>query len=113
MTTEYDIQVENYRFTHHSTIRMTEAMWSRLQQVVADRRDPKFTTTDAVREAIRLFLDNQEDLIGSRKHFGKSLQRSLTLHEQTLLFTLHAILLMLARMFVYLVKSRDGRDVDP
>ncbi|MBZ0309461.1 MAG: hypothetical protein K8I82_25585, partial [Anaerolineae bacterium] len=60
-----------------------------------------------------LYLDNEEDLIGSRKHFSKSLQRSLSLHEQTMLFTLHALLLLVARLFVYLIKSRDGRDLDP
>jgi hypothetical protein len=81
--------------------------------VVTNRRDPKFKTSDAVREAIRFYLDNQEDLIGSRKHFGRSLQRSLSQHEQTILFTLHALLLLVARLFVYLIKSRDGRDLDP
>ena len=66
-----------------------------------------------MREAIRFYLDSQEDLIGSRKHFGKSLQRSLSLHEQTMLFTLHAILLLIARLFVYLIKTKDGRDIEP
>ena len=104
---------EDYRYAHRSSISMTQPMWDRLCQVVTERRDPKFTTSDAVREAIRLYIDQQADLIGSRKHFSKSLQRNLTLHEQTILFTLHAILLLIARMFVYIIKQRDGRDLDP
>lgn len=103
----------DYHLNHRSSISMTQAMWEKLCQVVTNRRDPKFKTSDAVREAIRLYLDNEEDLIGSRKHFSKSLQRSLSLHEQTMLFTLHALLLLVARLFVYIIKSRDGRDVDP
>ncbi|KAB2893815.1 MAG: hypothetical protein F9K28_07650 [Bacteroidetes bacterium] len=104
---------EGFRYAHRSSISMTQATWEKLCQVVTNRRDPKFKTSDAVREAIRLYLDNEEDLIGSRKHFSKSLQRSLSLHEQTMLFTLHALLLLVARLFVYIIKSRDGRDLDP
>lgn len=113
MFEEYQPTHEDYRYTHRSSISMTQAMWEKLCQVVTNRRDPKFNTSDAVREAIRLYLDNEEDLIGSRKHFSKSLQRSLSLHEQTMLFTLHALLLLVARLFVYIIKSRDGRDLDP
>lgn len=111
-----DFQVpheDDFRYAHRSSISMTQAMWDRLCQVVTNRRDPKFKTSDAVREAIRYYLDAQEDLIGSRKHFTKSLQNSLSLHEQTIVFTLHALLLLVARLFVYIIKSRDGRDVDP
>ncbi|GIK64424.1 MAG: hypothetical protein BroJett018_22180 [Chloroflexota bacterium] len=111
-----DYQLNNdldFRYTHRSSISMTQAMWEKLCQVVTNRRDPKFKTSDAVREAIRLYLDSEEDLIGSRKHFSKSLQRSLSLHEQTMLFSIHALLLLVARLFVYIIKSRDGRDVDP
>lgn len=113
MTAESQLEYNDYHLTHRSSISMTQAMWEKLCQVVTNRRDPKFKTSDAVREAIRLYLDNEEDLIGSRKHFSKSLQRSLSLHEQTMLFTLHALLLLVARLFVYIIKSRDGRDLDP
>jgi hypothetical protein len=113
MSTDIQSEQDDFRYGHRSSISMTQAMWARLEQVVENRRDPKFKTSDAVREAIRLYLDGQEDLIGSRKHFSKSLQHSLNLHEQTLLFTLHALLLLVARLFVYLIKNRDGRDLDP
>ena len=108
--TSYD---DDYRYSHRSSISMTRAMWERLSQVVTNRRDPRFKTSDAIREAIRFYLDSQEDLIGSHKHFGKSLQRTITLHEQTMIFTLHALLLLVARLFVYLIKSKDGHDIEP
>ena len=106
-------QPDDYRYHHRSSISMTTAMWQRLQQVVAARRDPKFKTSDAVREAIRFYLDHQADLIGSRKHFGRSLQRSLTAHEQSMLFSLHALMLLVARLFAYLIKVRDGKEIEP
>jgi len=113
MSTDPQNQYDDYRLNHHSSISMTQAMWVKLEQVVENRRDPKFNQSDAVREAIRFYLDNQEDLIGSRKHFGRSLQRSLSQHEQTILFTLHALLLLVARLFIYIIKSKDGREIDP
>lgn len=113
MQDSYRPPTEDFRYTHRSSISMTQAMWTRLEQVVANRRDPKFSTSDAVREAIRLYLDHQADLIGSRQHFSKSLQQSLHGHERTMLFTLHALLLLVGRLFVYLIKIRDGRDLDP
>ncbi len=113
MQDSYRPPTEDFRYTHCSSISMTQAMWTRLEQVVANRRDPKFSTSDAVREAIRLYLDHQADLIGSRQHFSKSLQQSLHGHERTMLFTLHALLLLVGRLFVYLIKIRDGRDLDP
>ncbi len=113
MPDDFNLKYDDYRYTQRMSISMTRAMHDRLKQVVTNRRDPKFTISDAVREALRHYLDGQEDLIGSRKHFGKSLQRSLSQHEQTMLFTLHALLLLVARLFAYLIKSRDGRDIDP
>jgi len=30
-----------------------------------------------------------------------------------MIFTLHVVLLLVARLFAYVIKSKDGRDVDP
>jgi len=113
MSNDPQTQYDDYRYTHRTSISMTEAMRERLKQVVTNRRDPKFTSSDAMREAIRFYLDTQEDLIGSRKHFSKSLHRSISQHEHTMIFTLHVVLLLVARLFAYVIKSKDGRDVDP
>ncbi|KAB2902483.1 MAG: hypothetical protein F9K27_16700 [Anaerolineae bacterium] len=113
MSADPQNQYDDYRYNYRSSISITQAMHERLTQVVVNRHDPKFNQSDAVREAIRFYLDNQEDLIGSRKHFGRSLQRSLSQHEQTILFTLHALLLLVARLFIYIIKSKDGREIDP
>ena len=112
MSTETQTEYDDYHLSHRSSISMTEAMWSRLEQVVTNRREPKFKTSDAIREAIRLYLDQQDDLIGSRKHFSKSLHRSISLHEQSVLFTLHALMLLVARLFAYLIKSKEGQNID-
>ena len=103
----------DYRYTYRTSLSMTDGMHERLREVVAARRDPKFKTADAIREALRYYLDHQEDLIGSRQHFSKSLKLSLNHHEQTILFMLHVLILLVARLFVYLVKTNDGRNIDP
>ncbi len=51
---------------------ITQAMFHRLEHIAELRGIPK---SELVREAIRLFLDAQEDLAGSRKHFTKAFQR--------------------------------------
>ena len=57
-TEETQSEYDDYRLTHRSSISMTQAMWAKLEQVVQNRRDPKFKTSDAIREAIRFYLDN-------------------------------------------------------
>lgn len=74
------------------TVQVTEAMEDRLEQVARGRDEAK---AEVVRAALRAFLDEQEDVIGSRKHFTKAFGRridqverllsiSLWLHLQTL-----------------------------
>ena len=56
------------------SITMTQEMRDRLALLVS--KQPRDTTeADLIREAIRLYLDNQEDIIGSRKHFTKAFGR--------------------------------------
>ena len=54
------------------------------------------TESDLIREAVRRFLDEQETLIGSRRHFQKTLQDRIDLLELTLSFHLNVLLLLLA-----------------
>ena len=77
------------------SITMTQEMRDRLALLVS--KQPRDTTeADIIREAIRLYLDNQEDIIGSRKHFQKSLQDRLDRLESALSFHLNVLLYLLA-----------------
>ena len=74
---------------------MTPEMHDRLQQLLS-KRGREVTESDLIREAIRRFLDEQETLIGSRRHFQKTLQDRIDLLELTLSFHLNVLLLLVA-----------------
>ena len=79
------------------SITMTQEMRDRLALLVS--KQPRDTTeADLIREAIRLYLDNQEDIIGSRKHFQKSLQDRLDRLEAAVAFHLNVVLYLLATL---------------
>lgn len=79
------------------SLSMTPEMRDRLALLVS--KHPRDTTeSDLIREAVRLYLDNQEDMIGSRKHFQKSLQERLDKLESGLAFHLNIIIYFLASL---------------
>lgn len=83
--------------TVQRSITMTQEMRDRLALLVS--KQPRDTTeADIIREAIRLYLDQQEDLVGSRKHFQKSLQERLNRLEASLAFHLNVLIYLLATL---------------
>jgi hypothetical protein len=75
------------QYTNRLTVHITGAMDDRLEQIAKQRDEPK---AEVVRAALRVYLDEQEDLIGSRKHFTKAFQRRMDYIE----FMLTAVLWM-------------------
>ncbi len=85
------------RKTVRRSITMTQEMRDRLALLVS--KQPRDTTeADLIREAVRLYLDNQEDIIGSRKHFQKSFQDRIDRLEAALTFHLNVVLYLLAAL---------------
>jgi Arc/MetJ-type ribon-helix-helix transcriptional regulator len=83
--------------TVRRSISMTQEMHDRLALLVS--KQPRDTSeADLIREAIRLYLDNQEDIIGSRKHFQKSLQERLDRLEAAQAFHLNVLVYLLAAL---------------
>jgi Arc/MetJ-type ribon-helix-helix transcriptional regulator len=79
------------------SITMTQEMRDRLGLLVS--KQPRDTSeADLIREAVRLYLDNQEDIIGSRKHFQKSLQERLDRLESVFSFHLNVLIYLLAAL---------------
>ncbi len=72
------------RFSKRLNIYVTAEMLRKLEQI-RDQRGPQETVPDVVRNAIRLFIDDQEQIIGSRRHFQKMLREDLTEVETHLL----------------------------
>ena len=77
------------------SISMTPEMHDLLAQIVA-KRERDVTEASLIREAIRQFLDEQSDLVGSRRHFQKSLQLRLDRLESTLTFQMNVLVYLLA-----------------
>lgn len=75
---------------------MTPEMADRLKQVVKSK-PRNVTEADIIREAIRLYLDGQEDLIGSRRHFQRSFQDRIERLETTLAFQLNVLLFLMTQ----------------
>lgn len=63
------------------SVQITDAMDDRLEQVARGRDEAK---SEVVRAALRAFLDEQEDMIGSRKHFTKAFGRRIDHLERVL-----------------------------
>ncbi len=67
------------QYSNRLTVHITRAMEDRLEQIAHQRDEPK---AEVVRAALRAYLDEQEDLIGSRKHFTKMFQRRVDYLER-------------------------------
>src|SRR5262249_53518180 len=70
-------------FTIQHTAYFSPEMWTLLQQL-ANQRGHGCTENDLIREAVRALIDNQGEIIGSRRHFQKSLQERVDALEKTL-----------------------------
>ena len=59
--------------TARRSVAMTPQLRARLQQLL-DTQGRDVTEADLIRQAIREYLDRQEDITGSRAHFRKTFQ---------------------------------------
>ena len=76
------------------SIAMSEEMHALLTQIAA-KHGRDITESHLIREAIRQFLDEQVDAVGSRRHFQKSLQLRLDRLEQSLMFQMNIVIYLL------------------
>jgi len=82
--------------TARRTITMPPQLQARLRQV-AETGPRHITEADLIRQAIREFLDRQEDIVGSRAHFRKTFQDRTDRLQADLEFHLHIITALLAQ----------------
>lgn len=85
------------KYTVHRTVAMTPEMRDLLAQLVA-KQPRDVSEAEIIREAIRQYLDGQEDIIGSRKHFQKSLQERVGQLELALSFHLNVVIYLLTSL---------------
>ncbi len=101
--------------TVRRSISMTPEMHDLLAQLVA-KRGREVKEVDLIREAIRRYLDAEADVVGSRRHFQRTLQARLDRLENTLTFQMHILIYLLAAILAddsaiedaILAARRDG-----
>ena len=81
--------------TVRRSVAMTPQLRARLQQLI-DQQDKEITEAEIIRQAIREYLDRQEDITGSKMHFRKAFQGRIDLLQDDLEFHLHVIIALIA-----------------
>jgi predicted DNA-binding protein len=89
------------------SINLTPEMRDQLAQIAA-KLERDVTEADLIRDAIRQYLDQQADLVGSRRHFQKTLQVQLERLESTLTLHLHVMIALL----LMLLDDDTGQSID-
>jgi predicted DNA-binding protein len=89
-------------YDHRLSINITRQMSDRLNQIASTRDE---AISEIAREALRLFLDNQEDLIASRKHFSKSFQQRLDHTDWQMSILLHLVCNLTSVMMSVIMKE--------
>src|SRR5262245_41819529 len=79
------------------SVTISQEMHDRLALLIS--KQPRDTSeSELIREAIRQYLDHQEDLAGSRRHFQKSLQDRLDQLESAFTFHLNIVIYLLTSL---------------
>src|SRR5579864_3021652 len=67
---------QHKRFDARLNVYVSAELQRKLEQI-RDQRGPQTTVPDIVRDAIRQYIDNEEEIIGSRRHFQRNLREAL------------------------------------
>ena len=86
------------------TLNISEEMDRRFQQLLL-KQERDVSLNDLFRMALRQYLDDQEDVIGSRRNFSKSLQNRLDQLESNLLFYLNVLIFLFASCLAVLLQA--------
>lgn len=81
--------------TVRRSVAMTPQMRARLQQLL-EKETRDVTEADVIRQAIREFLDRQEDITGSRSHFRKTFRTRIDDLETSLAFRVDVLIALVA-----------------
>jgi len=74
------------RFDARLNVYVSAELQRKLEQI-RDQRGPQTTVPDIVRDAIHQYIENEEEIIGSRRHFQRNLREALDEAKFELLWT--------------------------
>lgn len=89
------------------SITLTAEMRAQLTQILSGR-SPEVTEVDLIREAIRHYIDQQTDVIGSRRHFYKSMKARMDQIEANLGFQMHIV----TALITFLMEDDQGKAIN-
>ncbi len=89
-------------YDHRLSVNITRQMYDRLNQIASTRDE---AIAEIAREAFRAFLDDQEDLTSSRKHFTRSFQRRLDHTDWQMSILLHLMCNLTSIMMSVIMKE--------
>jgi len=98
--------------TIRRSVAMTPELRARLQQLV-DQQDREITEAEIIRQAIREYLDRQEDITGSKAHFRKTFQARIDELQNDLEFHLQVIIALLAHGLAVMLPVFTEQPITP
>lgn len=98
--------------TIRRSIAMTSHMRLRLQQLL-EKETRDITEADLIRQAIREFLDRQEDITGSRAHFRKTFRTSIDDLEASLAFRVDVLIALVAHGLAVMLPIFTEQPITP
>jgi Arc/MetJ-type ribon-helix-helix transcriptional regulator len=98
--------------TIRRSVAMTPDMRARLEQLLT-RETRDVTEADLIRQAIREFLDRQENITGSKAHFRKAFQARIDELQNDLEFHLHVIIALLAHGLAVMLPVFTEQPITP
>lgn len=108
-------------FTVKRTIYLSPPMWEYVTQLAA-KQGRDYTESDVIREALRAFIDGQAEIIGSRRHFQKSMQEYVGQVEERIMqqlqsqhtgihFYLHVLMQLVALCMAHVIGAVTRKEV--
>ncbi len=102
-----DIPPTRTQYSIRYSVSVSSEMDERLKQILG-KQDRRTSMNDLVRLALRQYIDDQEDVIGSRRHFSKSLQNRVDDLEGLVVFYLNVLIFLLASSLAVLIQATTG-----
>ena len=100
------------KYPKRLNVYVTAEMQRKLVQI-RDQRGPQASLPEVVREAIRLYIDDQEQVIGSRRHFQKTLREEVQFAQNTLAWNQIVLMVLISQWLSPIVSVVLKQNLSP
>lgn len=95
-------------FSERISGRVTSEMKEHLNTI---RKRRRITENEMIREALRFYLDHQDDVLGSRAHFNKAFNKRIDRLEDSLSFQMNILINIVAKGLVLIITWLSQKEV--